>query len=162
MYYVLRRQKMSAVTPEFVKFYNLTFKTIGNLYDQFDIGEKNLPDYLIRFWIKAKDILLADLKELVKEKDIWGCAQYWDKVLQEENADYCLHIFIDETKQRLNTFTLEMKDCPSCRILGKDKYKRYCEHCEVMYPALFDELGYNCTVDVKGNGKCNLKIKARK
>lgn len=142
--------KMSAVTPEFVKFYNYVFEYIDTLAN-WKFKTYSLED----FWLGAKDILLEDLKEFVESVGLDGAEAYWNDVLTLERAVFKIERFGNDKEADL---VLSIKDCPSCRILGKDKYSRYCEHCQVMYPALFDELGYGCSVDVKGNGKCQIAI----
>ena len=130
------------ITPQFVRFYNETFKFIEE-----HCGYGKLEAY----WIKIAPILLYDLKLLAEAKGIWGCGEYWANVLREEGAVH---------KQRCwrNLLEIEITDCPALEALD-NPCKHYCDHCDVMYRAILEPLGFEYKIDFNRKGQCTIFIR---
>ena len=128
-------------SPAFIQIYNETFRFIDE-----QLGTSKLKD----FWLRISDIALGDLKELVEEKGLLGAYEYWSKTLNAEGAKFELQFLSDR-------LTLRMWECPSIKCL-KQPCKDYCKHCDVMYRPIFESLGYQYQIELKGNGQCNIHI----
>lgn len=137
---------MAIVNPQFVKFYNYVFKFIGEKTNR----------SITAFWENISDIMLADLDKTIKIRGLRGAYDYWKYILKEECAKAKLNYYPD------NRLELIMDDCPSCKILGDDKWKGYCNHCRYMYAPIFKKYGYNYKLEIKGNGKCRILIQKEK
>jgi hypothetical protein len=85
---------------DFIPLYSELFKYIE---------DKEGYDAVTRYWqYISKEYVEPRLGELVKEKGIEGCWDYWTKALNEEAADFT--ITYDEDEQ---VFEIDMHYCPS-------------------------------------------------
>lgn len=127
-------------TPQFIQVYNETFRFIR---------EESGHNAVYAYWNRIADIILADLKELVREKGLKGCVDYWSRVLTKEDAHFRITLN--------DKFTLEILRCPSLRLL-EEPYDNYCGHCDVMYRKIFEELGYKYNIEYGFGGGADCRI----
>ena len=84
--------------------------------------------------------------------------EYWTHSLSEEGAKYNI-------KTTKDTFTIEMLQCPSIKILKEaahiERYPEYCKHCDILYRRIVED--YNFSYNIKyinpELGKCRIVIK---
>jgi len=117
---------------EFIPLYSELFKYIESKGDH---------DAVIRYWEYISDTYVAErLGQIVSEKGLEGCWDYWAKALSEEAADFVMEY--DDEKQ---DFTIDMRYCPSKGMLLELKhmepYWDYCGHCAVLYSRILDRYG---------------------
>ena len=114
------------------------------------------------FWENLSDSFLDNLRDMVTEKGLAGCFEYWSHTLTEEAADF--RMILDEDD---NIFKIEMRYCPSKgRLLETahiENYEYYCEHCDVLYRRVLEPLGYECHVDLSQTDKarCTVIVRSR-
>jgi hypothetical protein len=96
---------------------------------------------VLDFWNYLSDQYLDNLRDLVKEKGIRGCWEYWSHSLNEEAADFTMEL--DEEKEELK---ITMHHCPSKgRFLKEPRlkpYHDYCGHCAVLYHRVLEPFGF--------------------
>jgi len=135
---------------EFIPAYSELFKYLD---------KKNGKAEVIKYWKYISSDAQGSLKAYVSKKGIAGCWEYWSHTLTEEAADFRMEL--DENKE---TFTIEMRQCPSKGRLLKEKhiepYEHYCEHCDMMYRRVLEPLGYKYNIDLSncGQAKCKLTV----
>lgn len=103
------------------------------------------------FWEYLSDEYLTDLRELVREKGLRGCWDYWSRTLNEEAADFSM-----ELDEEAGVFTITMHCCPSKgRLLQShlEPYHDYCGHCAVLYSRVLEPLGFDYELDLS---RCHL------
>ena len=109
------------------------------------------------FWIGISDNFLTNLREYVRKEGIEGMRKYWTHTLTEERAD---HTMIAEPDR----FVIEMHRCPSVGLLRKatwmKRYKRYCEHCDILYRRVIEGYGfeYNVSYIHPVKGVCRVEV----
>ena len=135
---------------EFIPAYSELFKYLHQ------IGGKKA---VVKFWNELSDAFLENLHDLVAEKGLAGCFEYWSHTLREEAADFRMTLDEDE-----KVFKIEMRHCPSKgRLLETshiETYEHYCEHCAVLYRKVLEPLGYEYNIDLSQTDKaqCVLEI----
>ena len=61
-------------------------------------------------------------------------------------------------------FIIDMQDCPSAKLVHQsgriEPYNKYCEHCQVLYPPLIREYGYEVDYDIISckKGRCRMTV----
>jgi len=80
---------------------------------------------------------------------LYGCVEYWGRVLDAEGASY-------QIEYKPDTFKMAITKCPSLETLV-EPYRDYCKHCEVMYKPIFKALGYKYKIE-RGEEGCHIKI----
>lgn len=128
------------VDKDFIKSYNELFKFLQKFDDQ----------VIVDFWRKLADTILGELREVVRQKGLAGCFEYWSYVLQEEGARF--YVYYDG-----EAFILTMLKCPSLAVLGRPN-KEYCQHCDVLYRSILEPLGYKYEIDYNGEGQCKIIV----
>ena len=115
---------------------------------------------VVNFWENLSDAFLTNLRDLVTEKGLAGCFEYWSYSLSEEAADF--KMTLDEDKQ---IFTIEMHKCPSKGRLLERKdiqpYHAYCEHCDLLYRRVLEPLGFEYIIDLSDCDKAACKLIVR-
>lgn len=123
---------------EFIPAYSEMFKFLHR---------KGGPEAVVEFWEQLSDAFLDNLRDLVAEKGLAGCFEYWSGTLNEEAADF--RMVLDEEN---NIFKIEMRYCPSKGKLMElkhiDPYKNYCGHCDILYKRVLEPLGFSCQADL--------------
>ena len=117
---------------------------------------------VVRFWEHLSDNFLTNLRSLVAEHGIRGCWLYWNHTLNEEAADFTMEL--DESE---GWFRITMHHCPSMGMLLAadhiEPYRKYCEHCDVLYRRVLEPLGYECRVDSTHcqEAKCSFTVRRK-
>ncbi|MCK5739400.1 hypothetical protein KAH55_09465 [bacterium] len=125
------------------------------------LHKKGGKEAVVRFWENLSDAFLGNLRDLVAEKGLAGCYEYWSHTLTEEAADFRMTLDADET-----VFRIEMRHCPSKgRLLATkqmESYPDYCEHCDVLYRRVLEPLGFEYDIDFShcDQARCVLTVKA--
>jgi len=135
---------------DFIPLYSELFKYIE---------DKEGYDAVTRYWqYISKEYVEPRLGELVKEKGIEGCWDYWTKALNEEAADFT--ITYDEDEQ---VFEIDMHYCPSkgrlLQLKHIEPYHDYCGHCAWLYAPLLEECGIEAEEDYSETDKAKCRIK---
>ena len=121
-------------------------------------GEQAVSD----FWCSLSDTFLTNLRDLVRERGIRGCWDYWSHTLNEEAADFTMELDEDNGE-----FKIIMEHCPSkgklLALEHVEPYDDYCGHCDVLYRGVLDPLGYDCSFDLSecDRAKCAFTVKRR-
>jgi hypothetical protein len=116
-------------------------------------------DAVDSFWEYLSDKFLGNLKNLVEEKGIRGCWEYWNHTLNEETADFTM-----ELDEDAGIFKVIMHKCPSkSRLLELQyiaPYHDYCRHCDVLYRRVLEPLGYKYDIDFSqiDNAACSITV----
>lgn len=138
---------------EFIMVYNELFKFLE---------EAKGREEVVRYWKALSDSFRTDLQEKVKKEGLKGMKDYYDYVLQSENADYTINI----TEDKLEMF---IRECPSVGILHRSRhirpYRDYCGHCAVLYARATDKkFGLTTTVDFinRDKGYCRRLVVRKK
>ena len=136
---------------EFIPAYSQVFKYLH---------EKEGYAGVVKFWEHISDEYVEPrLGQLIKEKGIAGCYEYWSKSLNEENADF--YMTLDEEK---GEFEIVMNKCPSKGMLLKldpsNVYTDYCDHCDLLYRRVVEKYGlsYYFEPDKDNMACCRLKV----
>ena len=114
------------------------------------------------FWRYLSDTFLTNLRDLVSERGIQGCWDYWSHTLNEEAAD-----FVMELDEENGEFKIVMEHCPSKGMLldlkHVEPYDDYCGHCDVLYRRVLEPLGYDCDLDLSDcdRARCSFTIRKR-
>ncbi len=112
------------------------------------------------FWIGISDNFLTNLRRYVSREGTEGMRKYWTHTLTEERAD---HVMTCEPDR----FVIEMRRCPSVGLLRNaawmKRYKRYCEHCDILYRRVVEDYGfdYNVSYIDPERGVCRVEIVKR-
>ena len=127
------------------------------------IEQKGGKQAVVDYWKYLSDKFLDNLRELVKEKGLRGCWEYWSHTLNEEAADFTMEL--DEEK---GFFRIDMRYCPSKGRLNTiehvEPYRDYCEHCVCLYPPVLEKFGFECEMDMSqcDKAKCSIVIRPKK
>lgn len=124
---------------EFIPLYSELFKYID---------EKAGHEAVVNYWKHISETYVRPrLGDIVAQKGMAGCWEYWKQSLNEEAADFVM-TYDDEAQ----TFSIDMRYCPSCGMLNSlshmEPYEDYCGHCAVLYAPLLKEYGINRGPDV--------------
>ena len=141
--------KFMKVTPQFVKFYNETFKFIEK-----ELGTMELEEY----FRKVGPFILADLSEKVCDYGLKGALKYWQQTLNEEGAHWQTELEESGEPPKAVALTLRITKCPSREALGDKAHSSYCRHCDVMYRGLFEAYGYKYSIEKTGDASCTIKV----
>ena len=113
------------------------------------------------YWHELSDRFLTNLRDLVTEKGIRGCWEYWSQTLNEETDDFTM-----ELDEEAGEFRIAMHHCQSKgRLLEYDHfepYHDYCRHCDVLYRRVLEPLGYEMTVDMSDCDRAACSFLARR
>lgn len=117
---------------EFIPAYSELFKFLE---------KKGGYDEVLRYWNYISDTYVETLLgELIDQKAMAGCWEYWTQALNEEAADFTMTF-----DQNLQEITFEMHRCPSKGLLMHlaymEPYHAYCEHCAVIYEPVLNRRG---------------------
>lgn len=110
------------------------------------------------FWDELSDSVTQDLRKAVKERGLAGAAAYWSNTLEDEGANFIVHLTRNHKRQRLY---LLITECPSLRKLkeqGAEPWCGYCHHCTRLYRPIFEEAGYNFNLKKTGSLACRIRI----
>ena len=135
---------------EFIPAYSELFKFLDQQGGKAEV---------VRFWEYLSDSVLGNLKNLVEQKGIRGCWEYWSHTLNEESADFTM-----ELDEDAGEFSIAMHRCPSKgRLLESGHitpYPHYCEHCDLLYRRVLEPLGYGYEYDMSEceRAKCRLRV----
>jgi hypothetical protein len=137
---------------EFIPAYSELFKFLD---------EKGGPGEADAFWAYLAEQYLGPLRELVHEKGLRGCWEYWGHALNEEAADFTM-----ELDEEAGLFRVEMHRCPSKgRLLQEahlEPYHRYCEHCPALYAPILAGAGLDYEMDLSRAGEAACTFTARR
>ena len=137
---------------DFIPAYSELFKHLESA-----AGKKAVVD----FWKYLSDGFLDNLRDLVAQRGIRGCWDYWSHTLNEEAADFTM-----ELDEEAGEFSINMHHCPSKGRLLKmehiEPYRDYCAHCDVLYRRVLEPLGYEYIFDSSqcDQAKCKTVIRA--
>lgn len=138
---------------EFIPAYSELFKYLE---------ERGGPDAVMGFWNYLSDNFLGNLRDLVTERGIRGCWDYWSHTLNEEAADFTM-----ELDEEAGEFSITMEHCPSKgRLLEYthfEAYPDYCRHCDALYRRVLEPLGYDYDIDLShcDEARCKLTVRRR-
>ena len=139
---------------EFIPAYSQLFKFLEN---------KGGTSAVVDFWEYLSDTYLTNLRDLVAANGLRGCWMYWEHSLNEEAADFTM-----ELDEAAGEFRIIMNHCPSKGRLLEfghiEPYKDYCEHCDVLYRRVLEQLGYEFEVDLTGTDRaqCSVTVRTRR
>lgn len=139
---------------EFIPAYSAFFS-----YLERKNGRREVTD----FWAYLSDNFLTNLRDLVVEKGLAGCYEYWSHTLNEEAAHFSMTLDEDA-----GYFSIDMRECPSKGLLLKldqvKPYADYCGHCGLLYRRVLEPLGYSYEYDLSqtDQAKCRLIIRRGK
>ena len=142
---------------EFIPAYSELFKFLHSL-DGTDEGQPS--DAVIQFWASLSDSFLNNLRELVVQKGLAGCFEYWSHTLVEEAADFRMAL-----DRENGVFEIEMRHCPSKgRLLEYEHiepYAHYCQHCDTLYRRVLEPLGFGYAIDLRrcDEAMCHVVVK---
>lgn len=110
------------------------------------LEEKGGKEAVYGFWNYISDNYLGNFKQIVEEKGLRGCWEYWSRALNEEAADFTM-VFDEDAEE----FRITMHNCPSKGLLMKLKhmepYHDYCAHCGTLYSRILEPAGFSFEVD---------------
>lgn len=138
---------------EFIPAYSELFKYLE---------EKGGKGAVKNFWEYLSDNYLTNLRDLVDEKGIEGCWDYWSGSLNEEAADFTM-----ELDEEAKEFKITMHHCPSKgRLLTYkhfEPYHDYCKHCDLLYRRVLEPRGYEYDIDLSecDKAKCSITVKQK-
>ena len=98
---------------------------------------------VLRFWELLADAILGDFRRLAETEGVTGMAQYWCRTLRAEGAMFDMDIGVEQDYESLLLF---ISDCPSRRKMKEasiEPYTDYCGHCQALYGAVVQNLGYD-------------------
>jgi hypothetical protein len=117
---------------------------------------------VVSFWEHLAETYLTNLRDLVAEKGLRGCWEYWSHTLNEEAATFTM-----ELDEEAEIFRFEIRRCPSMGRLNElehlQPYPDYCEHCDVIYQHVLAPLGYEVTVDLSRchEARCSFVVRPK-
>ena len=138
---------------DFIPAYSELFKHLES------IGGK---EAVVGFWEYLSDGFLNNLRDLVAERGIRGCWDYWSHTLNEEAADFTM-----ELDEEAGEFIINMHHCPSKgRLLAfehVEPYRDYCEHCDILYRRVLEPMGYeyDFTPPAQNGASCTLRVRVK-
>ncbi|NLF19152.1 MAG: hypothetical protein GX595_18135 [Lentisphaerae bacterium] len=138
---------------EFIPAYSELFKTLHR---------RGGPDAVKAFWDYLSEAFLTNLRDLVAERGLRGCWDYWSHTLNEEAADFTM-----ELDEEANLFRIAMHRCPSKGMLLSarhlEPYPDYCRHCDALYRKVLEPLGYEYAIDLTrcDQAACTLTVRRR-
>lgn len=121
------------------------------------LEEKDGEAKVHEFWKGISDNFLGNLREYIEKDGLEGMHKYWTHTLTEEGGRHRLSLYED-------MFVIDMQDCPSAKLVHQsgriEPYKKYCEHCQVLYPPLIEEYGYQVDYDIISceKGRCRMTV----
>ena len=124
------------------------------------LEEQSGHEEVVRYWEYIRDNFLGNLRELVEEKGLQGCWEYWTHTLNEEAADFTM-----ELDEDAGEFRIIMHHCPSKgRLLEMqhiEPYHDYCGHCPVLYQPLLESLGLEYIEDISqvDQARCSMTLR---
>ena len=137
---------------DFIPAYNELFKYLD---------KRGGHGQAVDFWVYIRDNFLGNLREVVKEKGLQGCWEYWSAVLNEEAAGFTMELDEDAGELRI-----VMHRCPSKgRLLELEHiepYHDYCGHCPVLYGPILEEHGFQYESDLSEVDKARCSITIRR
>lgn len=119
------------------------------------------PDEVPKYWGLHFDYTKSPLYKLVHAEGIKGCFTYWTGTLNEEAADFTMHL-----NEKKGFYLLVMHHCPSKgRLLklreeiGVEPYHAYCLHCD-HYRAAVEACGLRYVFDCTGadHASCSILV----
>jgi len=137
---------------DFMPAYSELFKYLAKQGDHEEV---------VRYWEYIRDNFLGNLRELVEEKGLQGCWEYWSHTLNEEAADFTM-----ELDEDAGEFRIIMHHCPSnSRLLEMkhiEPYHDYCGHCPALYGPILEEYGFHYESDPSEVDKARCSITIRR
>ena len=137
---------------EFIWVYNELFKFLHKRG-----GKKEV----VRFWEHLSDQYLTNLRNSVAANGLKGCWLYWERILNEEAADFTM-----ELDEQAGEFCIRMHHCPSMgRLLSTrhiEPYAHYCEHCDLLYRRVLEPLGYEFQIDLSRGSQATCALTVRR
>ena len=115
---------------------------------------------VVDFWNYLSDNFLTNLRDLAGQHGLRGCWMYWERVLNEEAADFTM-----ELDEEGGEFRITMHRCPSkSRLLEYthvEPYDLYCQHCDVLYRRVLEPLGFEYIFDCSGcdQARCSITVR---
>jgi hypothetical protein len=113
------------------------------------------------FWDFLSDHFLTNLRDLVAQKGLAGCYDYWSHTLNEEAADFVMTL-----DEEAGVFSIEMNGCPSKGLLLKlghyPYYPDYCAHCDRLYRRVLEPLGYQYEFDMSQTDQARCRLAVRR
>lgn len=126
------------------------------------LDKKDGYEGVVAFWEYLSDHFLCNLRDLVIEKGLRGCYEYWSRTLNEEAADFVMTL-----DEEAGVFTIDMKWCPSkgrlLELSHMKPYPHYCNHCDVLYRRVLEPLGYQYDIDLSkvDQAQCILTVRRK-
>jgi hypothetical protein len=122
---------------EFIPAYSELFNTLERLGDK---------EAVVELWHYISDNYLTKLRDLVAERGLQGCWDYWTEALNEEAADFTLEMDLER-----GIYMCHMHRCPSkgrlLELKHIEPYRDYCDHCRVLYERVLEPLGFEYVKD---------------
>jgi len=138
---------------EFIPAYSELFKYLE---------KKGGKEAVVAYWRKVSGEGVSSLKDMVIEKGLRGCYEYWGRSLNEEAADFVMTL-----DEEAGVFSIDMKKCPSKgRLIEAEHmtpYHDYCMHCDLLYRELLEPLGFTYDLDLSESdeARCIITITGR-
>ncbi len=139
---------------EFIPAYSELFKTLHR---------RGGAAAVRAFWDYLSEAFLTNLRDLVAERGLRGCWDYWSHTLNEEAADFTM-----ELDEEANFFRITMHRCPSKGMLlaarHLEPYPDYCGHCDALYRNVLEPLGYEYAIDLTrcDQAACTVTVRRRR
>ena len=133
-------------SDHFVRFYNEVFKAVN----------ARGHDALVAYWTELGRLQSVELVERFREGGIAACAEYWDRIVHEENCEA-------ETLLTDDYFELRMHQCPSLsKVLDNDAapFGLYCDHCMGWIEPVMQAAGLYSVLDMESRSEphCVLRV----
>lgn len=133
-------------SDHFVRFYNEVFKAL----------DARGIDALIAYWKELGRLQSAELSERFRRGGIAACAEYWERIVHEENCQA-------ETLLTADYFELRMLRCPSLsKALDNDAkpFRLYCDHCMAWIEPVMQAAGLHAVMDMESRSEphCVLRV----
>ena len=122
-------------SDHFVKFYNEAFKALD---------EKG-REHLIAYWRELGRLQTIELAESFRSGGIKAAAEYWRRIVREENCEATL-------KETEDYFEFRMDRCPSLsKVLDNDAEPSplYCDHCMGWVEPVMQASGLHAVMDME-------------
>ena len=133
-------------SDHFVRFYNEVFKAL----------DARGIDALIAYWKELGRLQSVELSELFRKGGIAACAEYWNRIVHEENCKA-------DTRLTEDYFELVMHECPSLsKVLDNDAtpFRLYCDHCMGWVEPVMQAAGLHAVMDMESRSEphCVLRV----
>jgi len=126
-------------SDHFVRFYNEVFKAL----------DRRGREHLVAYWRELGRLQTIELAERFRAGGLKAAADYWRRIMKEENCDATL----TETE---DYFEFRMHRCPSLsKVLDNDAepFELYCDHCMGWVQPVMEASGLYAVMDMESRAE---------